>query len=60
MSVIFKVEASSGPYQVQVGTGLHEKSTKESSFSIVDELVSKLWVKSVPQDGFFVQAIEQN
>ena len=60
MSVIFKVEASSGPYQVQIGTGLHEKSTKESSFSIVDELVAKLWVKSVPQDGFFVQAIEQN
>jgi 3-dehydroquinate synthase len=60
MSVIFKVKASSGPYQVQIGTGLHKKSTKESSFSIVDELVAKLWAKSVPQDGFFVQATEQN
>jgi len=60
MSVIFKVEASSGPYQVQIGAGLQKKSTKESSFSIVDELVAKLWSKSVPQDGFFVQATEQN
>ena len=60
MSVIFKVEASSGPYEVQIGTRLHEKSTKESPFSIIDALVAKLWVKSVPQDAFLVQAIEQN
>jgi 3-dehydroquinate synthase len=60
MSVIFKVEASSGPYQVQIGAGLHKKSTKESSFTIADGLVAKLWAKSVPQDAFFVQATEQN
>jgi 3-dehydroquinate synthase len=60
MSVIFKVEASSGPYQVQIGTGLHKKTTKKSSFSIADELVAKLWAKSVPQDAFFIQATEQN
>ena len=60
MSVIFKVEASTGPYQVQIGAGIQIKARKESSFSIADELVAKLWSKLIPQDAFFVQAIEQN
>lgn len=60
MSVIFKVEASSGPYQVQIGSSLLKNSAKENVFTIVDLLVAKLWAQSVPQNAFSVQAIEQN
>lgn len=60
MSAIFKVDASSGPYQVQIGAGLQKKSIKENSFSIADQHVARLWPTAVPQDAYFVQAIEQN
>ena len=60
MSEIFKVEASNGLYQVKIGAKLQIKPAKENSFSIADELVSKLWSKLIPQDAFSVQAIEQN
>jgi 3-dehydroquinate synthase len=60
MSVIFNIESNSGPYQVQIGAGLQKKSVKESSFSIADKFVAKLWTKIVPQDAFLVLAIEQN
>jgi len=60
MSEIFKVEASTGAYQVQIGAKLQINTAKDSSFSIADELVAKLWSKSIPQDAFSVQANEQN
>lgn len=60
MSATFKVDASSGPYQVQIGAGLKIKFEKETSFSIADELVSKLWKGAIPEDAFSILAIEQN
>jgi len=60
MSVTFKVQSSSGPYQVLIGAGLQKKVAKENSFSIADELVSKLWKNSIPNNAFSVLAIEQN
>ena len=60
MSVTFKVQSSSGPYQVLIGAGLQKKVAKENSFSIADELVAKLWENSIPNNAFSVLAIEQN
>lgn len=60
MSAIFKVEASSGPYQVQIGSGLQIKSEKDNSFSIADELVISLWKEIIPENAFSVLAVEQN
>ncbi|QWE20923.1 3-dehydroquinate synthase family protein [Polynucleobacter sp. AP-Kolm-20A-A1] len=60
MSVIFKVEASSGPYQVQIGANLQITSERENSFSIADELVFNLWKDIIPTDAFTVLAVEQN
>jgi 3-dehydroquinate synthase len=60
MSVIFKVQASSGIYQVRIGAGIKKKAEQDSSFVIADEHFSKLWSKSVPKNSFNVLAIEQN
>jgi 3-dehydroquinate synthase len=60
MSAIFKVEASSGPYKVYIGSGLQIKEAKGSSFSVADELVAKLWANSIPVNAFTVAANEKN
>jgi 3-dehydroquinate synthase len=60
MSAMFKIEANSGPYKVYIGSGLQIKEIKESSFSIADELVAKLWANSIPVNAFIVAANEQN
>ena len=60
MSVIFKVQANSGTYEVQIGAGLQIKTAKEDSFSIADKLVSDLWKDAIPPDVFSVLAVEQN
>lgn len=60
MSVIFKVQASSGPYQVHIGSGIQINLEKENSFSISDELVFNLWKDALPEDTFSVLAVEQN
>jgi 3-dehydroquinate synthase len=60
MSVLFKVQASTGPYQVEIGTGLELKPAKKNSFSITDELVARLWEASIPKNVFPVLANEKN
>ena len=60
MSVIFKVESSSGPYQVLLGAGLQKKISNGLTFSISDENVTQLWRDLIPLDTFSILAIEQN
>jgi 3-dehydroquinate synthase len=60
MSVLFKIQASTGPYQVQIGAGLQIRPAKKNSFSIADELVVSLWEASIPKNVFSVLANEKN
>ena len=60
MSVIFKVDSSSGAYQILIGSGLQRIVAKENCFLIVDELLSGLWTNLISKNAFFVQAIEKN
>lgn len=60
MSAIFKVEASSGPYSVQIGSGLHMKTIEGITFSLVDQQVAKLWINSIPKNAYSILANEQN
>jgi 3-dehydroquinate synthase len=60
MSVMFKIQSSSGSYEVVIGVGVRPDHFSPNTFTLVDEQVKNLWIDSIPPNAFSILAVEQN